>query len=89
MMMALRSAVDVVIPWNAFDPLRQARGQRLRHNLHHFALHSAAFVAICEVRRKNFHKFSDRIGHVIRPASAVIHSSVAFIGVREPRHAAP
>jgi hypothetical protein len=66
-MMTLRSAVDVVIPGNVFGPLRQARGQRLCRNPHHLALHSVAFVTICTLRRKNFRKFSDRIGHVAGP----------------------
>jgi hypothetical protein len=91
MMMMLRSAVDVVIPRNVFGPPRQACGQILRRNARHLAFgrlrnhfHNAP---------EEFSQDSDRIGHVIRPASAVIHSSVAlpFVSrtMRRPDGGAP
>ena len=92
--MTLRSTVEMIIQGDASCPLRQAR-RRLRlnpprqPNNHRPALHPAAFVAICAVRREQFRKFSDRIGQVIRPVSAAIHSSVVSIAVGEPQHAAP
>ena len=88
-MMTLRSAVDAIIPSGVFGPLRHERSQRIRCNPDPFGLHSVAFVTICAMRRRNFHKLSDRVGHVIRLTSAAINSSIASITVREPHHAAP